>query len=170
MRTARGRKTQAEGRVVRRLLKSKSVGIHPATHTAWIFPNTSRQGQGATGLLQGVAMSTYTDWIRWDARCQYRPGFGVTAGDTMHRGLGDYSSLTPMPNGLPIDTRAPGETEWGRARAARARRDIDGCRWSAATTELAEQLTDIQIHEALKRIIQWEQTNSQKQTQPLMGF
>jgi hypothetical protein len=42
----------------------------------------------------------------------------------MHCGLGDYVSLRPCPNGLPIDTREPGETEWGRERVVMARRDI----------------------------------------------
>ena len=68
-------------------------------------------------------MST-ADWNRWLAGCRPRRGFGLTAGDTMHCGLADYTEPFPCPNGLPIDTRKPGESPRWRARVERAKRDI----------------------------------------------
>ena len=42
----------------------------------------------------------------------------------MHHGLADYTEPWPCPNGLPIDTRKPGESPQWRVRIERARRDI----------------------------------------------
>jgi len=70
-------------------------------------------------------MSEYSDFIRWQAGCVSRPGFGATAGDTMHCGLQDYNEPYPCPNGLPIDRRPLGECESWRKRIEKTRRDSD---------------------------------------------
>ena len=43
----------------------------------------------------------------------------------MHRGLGEYDSMRPCPNGLPIDRGTPGECRGWRERVEKARRDIE---------------------------------------------
>jgi len=81
-------------------------------------------------------MSILSDWIRWEASCRTRRGSGITAGDTMHCGLGEYDSLRPCPNGIPIDKRLPGDAEWWRERVERARRDIEKHQAAIAMNEL----------------------------------
>jgi hypothetical protein len=71
-------------------------------------------------------MSEYSQFIAWAARCTDRPGYGMTPGDTVHLGLRDYNEPYPCPNGLPIDTRQPGDCEHWRRLVEKARRDIEG--------------------------------------------
>jgi hypothetical protein len=82
-------------------------------------------------------MSQYTDYIRWESRCRVHAGYGMTAGDSQHLGLHNYTEPYPCPNGLPIDYRDPGQTEWWRKRIEKAKRDIElhGRRVAAAEIE-----------------------------------
>jgi hypothetical protein len=70
-------------------------------------------------------MSDYSRFIAWDRRCMDRGSYGMTHGDGHHLGLRDYNQPYPCPNGLPIDTRKPGDCEHWRQRVAKAKQDID---------------------------------------------
>lgn len=72
-------------------------------------------------------MSSAADWIRWQASCRHVSNRGtcLTPGDIVHCGYGDYYAPRPMPNGLPYRSGGPLDTEWGRARHERLRREID---------------------------------------------
>lgn len=104
-------------------------------------------------------MAAWSDYYRWALEC--RPvssrGSCLTFGDIVHRGYQDYYAPRPCPNGLPHDPRAPLETEWGRERHEKRKREIESYRQSALRDELAGQLTDDDILKAIGRIIEWEQ-------------
>ena len=63
-------------------------------------------------------------------------GDGLTLMECRHL---QFVDTVALPNGLPIDTRAPLETEWGQRRRERYKRDIEKHREHIAWCELAEQ-------------------------------
>ena len=87
-------------------------------------------------------MSGYSRFLAWSARCHDRPGYGLTPGDTAYLGLRDYVEPYPCPNGLPIDTREPGECESWRRRVEKAKRDIEAWNRGVAIQQRAEAITD----------------------------
>jgi len=90
-------------------------------------------------------MSEYTDYIRWESRTRVHAGFGMTAGDSHHLGLHNYTEAYPLPNGLPIDHSEPGETEWWRRRIDKAKRDIERIESQHRVADMAEQITDKEL-------------------------
>jgi len=62
------------------------------------------------------------------------------------------------PNGLPIDRRTPGETQWWRDKMQRLQRELQGYLEADERDLLAVLITDDEVHTALERIIQWEQS------------
>jgi hypothetical protein len=108
-------------------------------------------------------MSDYSRHVAWQAGIRNTPGQSHrTKGDEFHQGnCGGYSETMRCPNGLPIDRRTPGETQWWRDRIERARQWIEMCRQSTERDLLAEQLTEDDVHQALERLIQWEQSQQQ---------
>ena len=101
------------------------------------------------------------DHIRWMGQMNQGARYGATAGDSFHQGTYDYSTSRPYPNGLPTDPMTPGETQWWRDRIERARQWIEMCRQSTERDQLAERLSDDDVHQALERLIQWEQSQQQ---------
>ena len=87
-------------------------------------------------------MSEYTDYILWESRTRVHAGFGMTAGDSHHLGLHNYTEAYPLPNGLPIDHRGPGETEWWRKRVEKAKRDIERIESQHRVADLAATVTE----------------------------
>jgi hypothetical protein len=49
----------------------------------------------------------------------------MTPGDSYHLGLRDYNEPYPLPNGMPLDARKPGDCEHWRQRVDKAKRDIE---------------------------------------------
>jgi hypothetical protein len=90
-------------------------------------------------------MSEYSQFIAWAARCTDRPGYGMTPGDTMHLGLRDYNEPYPCPNGLPIDTRQPGDCEHWQRRVKKAQAFIEQWNSDQRVVLLAESITDEQF-------------------------
>jgi hypothetical protein len=88
-------------------------------------------------------MSEYSRFLSWMGRCHDRPGYGMTPGDTAYLGLRDYVEPYPCPNGLPIDTREPGECESWQKRIEKARRDIDWHRREFAAAEIVFSEDDV---------------------------
>jgi hypothetical protein len=70
-------------------------------------------------------MSEYSRFSAWNRSCMDRPGYGITPGDTMHLGLRDYNQPYPCPNGLPVQTGGPQESEAWQRRVEKARRFIE---------------------------------------------
>jgi hypothetical protein len=90
-------------------------------------------------------MSEYSRFLAWSARCHDRPGYGMTPGDTAYLGLRDYVEPYPCPNGLPIDTREPGECESWRRRIEKAKRSIENWNRDIQIQLVAESITDEQV-------------------------
>lgn len=67
----------------------------------------------------------------------------MTPGDTMLLGLRDYNAPYPCPNGLPIDTREPGDCEGWRRRVAKAKRDSDWHRQEIEAAQLVFSESDV---------------------------
>ena len=89
-----------------------------------------------------LAMSDYSRYLTWDRRCRDRGAFGMTAGDSLYLGLRDFNEPYPCPNGMPLDTRKPGDCEHWRRRVAKAKRDIEDWNRDIAITRAAEAITD----------------------------
>lgn len=105
-------------------------------------------------------------WLRWIAGCRNAPGQSHRAtGDEFHQGnSGGYTEPFPCPNGLPIDRRAPDQVPAWRKRIEKAKLWSAMCQASAERDELAENLTDDDVHNALERLIKWEQSQQQRIT------
>jgi hypothetical protein len=90
-------------------------------------------------------VSEYSRFLAWDRRCIDRGSYGMTSGDSMALGLRDYNQPYPCPNGLPIDTRQPGECEHWRKLVSKAKQDIE--RWNSdqRVERLAEAITEEQL-------------------------
>jgi hypothetical protein len=95
-----------------------------------------------------------------------RGSYGMTHGDGHHLGLRDYNQPYPCPNGLPIDTRRPGDCEHWRKRVDKAKRDIEHSRFWAGVQSCAEEFTDEQIFEDLEIIRTWARS-LQRTAQPI---
>jgi hypothetical protein len=108
-------------------------------------------------------MSDYSRHLKWAAGCRNAPGQSHRCkGDEFHQGnCGGYSESMRCPNGLPIDRRTPGETQWWRNKMERLQRELRGYREADERDLLAVLLTDDEVHQALERIIQWEQSQQQ---------
>jgi len=87
-------------------------------------------------------VSDYSKFVAWSARCQDCGGYGMTPGDTMHLGLRDYNAPYPCPNGLPIDTRLPGDCEPWRQKVEKAKRDIERWNREVMVATMAAAITD----------------------------
>ena len=62
---------------------------------------------------------------RWDAGCWNYPNQHLTGAEFLYGGIADYGQPYPCPNGLPLDTRSPGEHPGMRRHIEKARRDIE---------------------------------------------
>ena len=112
-------------------------------------------------------MSEYSRFIAWDARCRDRGSYGMTAGDSMQLGLRDYNEPYPMPNGLPLDARLPGECEHWRKRVEKAKRFIGEWNSEQRVRSVADSITDEEILLEIEIVRQWQ--HSQKQAQQQIG-
>ena len=85
-------------------------------------------------------MSDYSRHLAWQAGCRNSPGQSHRCkGDELHQGdCGGYSQTMRCPNGLPIDRRTPGETQWWRDTMERLRRELQGYREAEAWVQLGE--------------------------------
>ena len=88
-------------------------------------------------------MSEYSRFLSWDRRCRDRGSYGMTPGDSYHLGLRDYNEPYPLPNGMPLDTRQPGDCEHWRRRVDKAKRDIEWHRREFAAAELVFSEDDV---------------------------
>ena len=93
-------------------------------------------------------MSDYSRFIAWDARCTDRGGYGMTPGDTMYLGLRDYNEMYPCPNGLPVQTGGPQNSEHWRSRVASAKRFID--QWNLEIQMQSVVWTEADLTELVK--------------------
>lgn len=100
-------------------------------------------------------MSDYSQFLRWQAGCVDRGGYGVTSSDTFHQGLRDYNQPYPCPNGMAIDDRKPGQVPAWRRRVEKAKEDIRQHQRQFAVRLLAESITDEQARAAAERIRTW---------------
>jgi hypothetical protein len=90
-------------------------------------------------------MSEYSRFIAWDRSCSDRPGYGMTPGDTMHRGLRDYNEMYPCPNGLPVQTGGPQQSEAWQRRVKKAKAFVEQWNSDQRVALLAESITDEQF-------------------------
>jgi hypothetical protein len=111
-------------------------------------------------MARGAIVSDYSRHVAWQAGIRNAPGqTHRTKGDEFHQGnCGGYSESMRCPNGLPIDRRTPGETQWWRDKIERLQRELQVYREADERDLLAVLLTDDEVLQALERIIQWEQS------------
>jgi hypothetical protein len=100
-------------------------------------------------------LSDYSRFLAWDRRCIDRGSYGMTHGDGHHLGFRDYNQPYPCPNGLPIDTRQPGDCEHWRQRVEKAKRDIE--RWNSdqRVQLLAETVSLDEVKKGLEVLKAW---------------
>ena len=90
-------------------------------------------------------MSEYSRFLAWNRSCSDRPGYGMTSGDTMHLGMRDYNEMYPCPNGLPVQTGGPQESEAWQERVKKAKAFIEQWNSEQRVAQLAESITDEQL-------------------------
>jgi hypothetical protein len=85
-------------------------------------------------------VSDYSRHQAWQAGIRNAAGQTHRArGDEFHQGnCGGYSESMRCPNGLPIDRRTPGETQWWRDKMERLQRELQGYREADEWRRLGE--------------------------------
>jgi len=91
-------------------------------------------------MAWSAIVSDYSRHVAWQAGIRNAPGQSHrTKGDEFHQGnCGGYSESMRCPNGLPIDRRTPGETQWWRDKMERLQRELRGYREAEAWVQLGE--------------------------------
>jgi len=100
-------------------------------------------------------MSLESEWMRWQASGYFGEGYGATAGDTFHKGLRDFFSSIPCPNGRPMDTRKPADCPVHVARVEKAKQWIQEHAREFRTRDAAERITRDEILNDIEEIRQW---------------
>jgi hypothetical protein len=96
-------------------------------------------------------------WLNWVNGCVPLKGYGLTASDSMHCGLRDYSEPFPCPNGLTATTD-PRESISYQNRIAKAKRDIEAFDRESHVRALALAIKPQEVQDDIKDIKLWLQS------------
>jgi hypothetical protein len=107
-------------------------------------------------------MSEYSRFIAWDRSCSDRPGYGMTSGDTMHLGLRDYNEQYPCPNGLPVQTGGPQQSEAWRKRVEKAKAFIEQWNSEQRVVLLAESISIDDVKKGIEVLRTWANSLRQR--------